>query len=53
MSQPIDVFQNACWCFELNYPPYLESLKYQLADIARKYNQDSIAWAVVQETEFL
>lgn len=49
-----DKFQNACWCIEFEMGPAGRvDFKQQLADIARKYRQDSIAWAVVKETEFL
>lgn len=53
-SLPNDRFQNACWCVEGDFGPAGRAdLKQELADIARKYNQDSIAFAAVQETEFL
>lgn len=44
--------QNACWCIEVN-PGQAQLLKMELARLAVKFNQDSIAWAQVSETEFI
>lgn len=45
-------YQNACVCFEIG-AALAEDLKAQLAEIRTRYGQDSIAWAVVSETEFV
>lgn len=53
-SEPTSPWQNACWAIEL--PENIdsaESLKKWLRRIAGSFNQDSIAWAVAHETEFL
>lgn len=51
-SEPASMWQNACFCIEL--PDVLAGpLKQDLAAMARKYHQDSIAWAEAPETEFL
>ncbi len=55
-SLPDDPWQNACWCVEINDAVAETStvaMKKQLAFIATSWNQDSIAWAEVKETEFL
>lgn len=55
MSAPNVEYQNACWCFEYDQNSDFQygDLQDQLASCARRYNQDSIAWAVVSETKFL
>jgi hypothetical protein len=50
-SLPTMVWVNACWCVEVP-AGQAEDLKHGLEALAKKYNQDSIAWAVA-ETEFL
>jgi hypothetical protein len=55
-SAPDSAWQNACWCIE--FPANVQdgrvaSLKSDLTTRARTYGQDSIAWAEVQQTEFL
>ncbi len=45
-------WQNACWCVEVPESA-VDKLKADLANLARVYRQDSIAWAVAPETEFL
>ena len=50
-SRPDAEWQNACWIFSAsNWGFYL--LKNQLISIREEYNQDSIAWSVL-ETEFI
>lgn len=51
-SNPNSIFQNACICMEIAdaaTPP----LKIKLVMLAKKYRQDSIAWAIAPTTEFL
>lgn len=51
VSEPASAWQNACWCIEIG--DTVGGLRNSLADIARQYRQDSIAWAEVPKTEFL
>lgn len=44
-------YVNACWCVEVP-PEHEDALKDTLRQLAAKFEQDSIAWAVA-ETEFL
>lgn len=54
MSSPNVEYQNACWCIEFDFgPKRREWLQSQLGWIAEKYRQDSIAWAIVKDTEFI
>ena len=45
-------WQNACWCFEAE-PVEAVASKVALKQLAPAYQQDSIAWARVKETEYL
>lgn len=53
-SLPSEPWQNACWCIEYDEALHenIEDLRQLLRACARKYRQDSIAWAVAT-TEFL
>lgn len=51
MSEPSSVWQNACWCVELDTPAATE-LRVELRALAAQFGQDSIAWSVA-ETELL
>lgn len=51
-SAPDAPWQNACICFEIDETS-VERLKGSLAQVAADFRQDSIAWAVVAETEFI
>jgi len=51
VSLPTDPWQNACWCVEYKYEGL--SQKDRIAQVARQFNQDSVAWAEVTETEFI
>lgn len=54
LSNPSHPWQNACWCIEISDESmYIDGIKKDLADIANRYIQDSIAWAQVPATEFL
>ena len=55
VSQSTDYWQNACWCIDTGQiTATIEgSLKAQLRDLAGQFGQDSIAWALAFETEFL
>lgn len=53
-SNTHDEYQNACWCVEFNaVDSWIDYLKSRLGGIAEKHRQDSIAWAVVKDTEFI
>lgn len=54
LSEPASEWQNACWALQLpaDMAP-IYTLKHELAAIAVAFNQDSIAWAVAPETEFI
>lgn len=46
-------WQNACWCLQLpDADVHVEMLRSRLGQLARKYGQDSIAWAEAA-TEFI
>lgn len=53
LSGSADPWQNACWCFVLVPGSDVTWLRGQLANTAKAYQQDSIAWAEVPETDFL
>jgi hypothetical protein len=46
-------YQNACWCVEIDGFRSQFALRGELARIRKAYNQDSVAWAEVPNTEFL
>jgi hypothetical protein len=51
-SLPDSIYQNACWCVELddhNVPEF----KGVLAALAVQYKQDAIAWNQIARTEFI
>ncbi len=51
LSDPAAPWQNACWCIEAK-PSVAYKLKADLAVIAGRYRQDSIAWSEAT-TEFI
>jgi hypothetical protein len=51
-SNPVGAFQNACWCVEFTSAEEAEGAKAIAGEIGRKYQQDAVAWAVVDHTEF-
>jgi len=51
-SIPTDPWQNACIAFEMD-PAEIPFLKSELRDLAAVFDQDSIAWAPAQATEFV
>ncbi len=51
-SYPDSIYQNACFCFEID-PDKVPELKGTLAAIATEYQQDAIAWNKVTGTDFL
>lgn len=51
-SAPESIYQNACYCFEIEEAKTPE-LKGTLAGIAKEYQQDAIAWSVTTSAEFL
>ncbi|MGK5677501.1 hypothetical protein [Actinoplanes sp. URMC 104] len=54
LSHPDRPWQNACWCLQLpTADAHVELLRHRLAQLAKKFRQDSIAWAPVTETEFI
>lgn len=48
-SGPRSPWQNACWCFDINQDQELRA-NLALFVLAKKYNQNSIAWAVAETT---
>lgn len=50
-SAPNAPWQNACWCIEPIHPE--SALRRKLRGLARQYEQDSIAYAVVFSTDML
>lgn len=48
-SEPLSPWQNACWCIEIEHE-LVDELKAKLAVLAKRYRQDSIAWAEAQTT---
>lgn len=58
-SVPNSPWQNACWCVEFSGPDAqaeanaAAEAREMAAKLARKYRQDSIAWARVASTEFI
>jgi hypothetical protein len=51
-SSPASQWQNACWSADIHSKD-LDFTKGALAELAKRYRQDSIAWAPVARTEFL
>lgn len=49
-----DPWQNACWCIEVSADMayLLNGLRAELAELAKHYRQDSVAWAEAT-TEFI
>jgi hypothetical protein len=52
LSNPADPWQNACMAFDVHLND-AGDLQRELAIIAGRFNQDSIAWAAVGDTEFI
>lgn len=48
-SDPWSPWQNACWCVELDEDA-APALKAELGRVARRYQQESIAWAEASTT---
>lgn len=54
VSEPASAWQNACWALQLPAADVsIEHLKMRLAELAAEFRQDSIAWAVAPDTEFI
>lgn len=54
VSEPASAWQNACWCLDMrNEADESLGLRNDLAHLAGEFDQDSIAWAEVKDTEFL
>ncbi len=51
-SFPDSIYQNACFCFELDNDKVPE-LKGVLAALATQYHQDAISWVETTKTEFI
>lgn len=51
-SAPDSVYQNVCWCVEVPEEKH-KDLQEMLRFIAGGFRQDSIAWAEVNDTQFL
>jgi hypothetical protein len=52
-SLPNEPFQNACWCVEFANPGDATAARATVSAIRSGYVQESVAWAVVPETEFI
>jgi hypothetical protein len=52
-SYPDGPCQNAMWCIQLSANDHGAALKSRLTELARRYRQDSIAWAVVDQVELV
>ncbi len=52
VSPSTDYWQNACWCLEIQ-EHQAAGLREELRLLAARFRQDSIAWAVATETQFL
>jgi len=52
-SAPDAEWQNACWCAELNDVDEASKLRRMVGYLRELNDQDSAAWAVVPETEFI
>lgn len=52
LSEPSSEYQNACIAAEIN-PADIEVCKDELTTLRQGFRQDSIAWAVAPETEFI
>jgi hypothetical protein len=52
-SQPLSPWQNACWCVEYPGEKEAAAARATAAVIGRKYQQESISWAVALRTDFL
>lgn len=52
VSPSTDPWQNACWCIDVTGVS-TTWLRNRLVNFALAYQQESIAWAEVQQTEFL
>jgi hypothetical protein len=52
VSLPNTPYQNACWCVTIHMGHAIENMRGELKWQAKKYKQDSIAFATA-ETEFL
>jgi hypothetical protein len=53
LSNPADPWQNACAAFEIQGGQRTGALKAELVRLAADFEQESIAWATVVDTEFL
>jgi hypothetical protein len=54
LSPSAGEWQNACWALQLPAATNaIYTLKHELAAIAVAFDQDSIAWAVAPDTEFI
>lgn len=52
-SEAASQWQNACWCLEFESTEHAEKAREALIKIRTHFRQDSVAWAVAPETEFL
>lgn len=54
LSETSSQWQNACWALQLpTNAASVEHIKYRLAEVAGQFDQDSVAWALAPETEFI
>ena len=52
-SNPAGPWQNACWCVEFTSEAAEKTARYAATEVRKLFRQDSVAWAVVPETEFI
>jgi hypothetical protein len=54
-SMPASGFVNACWCVEFPGPGVRaeQAVRRELARLAGRFRQDSVAWAECASTEFI
>jgi hypothetical protein len=51
-SFPDSIYQNCCWCIDIDEADEAE-LKKHLYSLAEHHSQNSIAWNLCQDTEFI
>jgi hypothetical protein len=51
-SNPDSIYQNCCFCIEIEDTEIVD-LKARLTTLAGHYDQNSIAWNLCEDTEFL
>lgn len=52
-SGPTQPWQNACWCVEFQTASSLVAARQELGVLADRFRQEAIAWAEVDNTQFI